>query len=54
MLTFMESEDWTQRMPEFREYINKLDDIRGTDFRTTFADMAYLLDEPTEDNNNVV
>jgi len=54
MLTFMESEDWTQRMPEFREYINKLDDIRGTDFRTTFADMSYLLDEPIEDNNNVV
>ena len=54
MISFARSEDWTQRMPEFREYINKLDDIRGTDFRTTFADMAYLLDEPTEDNNNVV
>ena len=25
---------------------HKLDKLRGTDFRTTFPDMAYLLDEP--------
>jgi hypothetical protein len=46
MISFARSEDWSQRIPEFREYINKLDKLRGTDFRTTFPDMAYLLDEP--------
>ena len=45
MLKFMESEDWSQRMPEFKEYINLMDAQRGTDFRTTFPDMARLLDE---------
>lgn len=46
MISFARSEDWSRRLPEFREYINKLDKLRGTDFRTTFPDMAYLLDEP--------
>ena len=50
MLSFARSEDWSRRMPEFREYINKLDDLRGTDFRATFPEMAYLLDEPTDEN----
>jgi sulfatase maturation enzyme AslB (radical SAM superfamily) len=45
MLTFMESEDWSNRMPEFREYINLMDAQRGTDFRKTFPEMAKLLDE---------
>ena len=52
MISFARSEDWSQRLPEFREYINKLDELRGTDFRKTFADMAYLLDEPTEDKDS--
>lgn len=50
MIRFAKSEDWTRRLPEFREYINKLDKLRGTDFRATFPEMAYLLDEPTDDN----
>ena len=45
MINFARSEDWTRRMPEFREYITKLDAHRGTDFRATFPEMAYLLDE---------
>ena len=48
MISFARSEDWSRRLPEFREYINKLDELRGTDFRATFPDMAYLLDEPDE------
>ena len=48
MVQFMMSEDWSNRMPEFREYILKLDQIRGTDFRRIFPDMAYLLDEVQE------
>jgi hypothetical protein len=48
MIKFAKSEDWTRRLPEFREYINKLDKLRGTDFRATFPEMAYLLDEPKD------
>jgi hypothetical protein len=49
MINFARSEDWTRRLPEFREYINTLDEQRGTDFRKTFPEMAYLLDEPEDD-----
>ncbi len=45
MINFARSEDWTRRLPEFREYLTKLDEQRGTDFRATFPEMAYLLDE---------
>lgn len=44
MVNFMKSEDWSQRMPEFKEYLTKLDQLRGTDFRKTFPDMSKLLD----------
>ena len=45
MIQFMMSEDWSRRMPEFREYITKFDKQRGTDFAKTFPDMAGMLDE---------
>jgi hypothetical protein len=32
-------------MPEFIEYINRMDKIRGTNFREVFPEMALLLDE---------
>lgn len=48
MLSFARSEDWSRRLPEFREYLTKLDAQRGTDFRKTFPEMAYLMDEPDE------
>ena len=45
MLSFMNSGDWSrQRMPEFIEYINKMDGIRETNFRDVFPEMAPLLD----------
>ena len=40
---FMNSEDWSNRLPEFQEYIIKMDKIRGTDFKITFPEMADLL-----------
>jgi MoaA/NifB/PqqE/SkfB family radical SAM enzyme len=46
MVKFMKSEDWSVRLPEFREYIKRMDSIRGTSFETTFPEMARLLDEP--------
>ena len=44
MVKFMESEDWSNRMVEFQEYIGHLDSIRGHSFRETFPEMAELLD----------
>ena len=43
MIGFMESEDWSQRMPQFVEYIKKMDKIRDTSFTNTFPEMAELL-----------
>jgi len=43
MLSFMESEDWSNRMPQFREYITHMDQIRGTDFNKVFPEMSELL-----------
>ena len=44
MCQFMLSEDWSNRMPQFQEYISRMDQIRGTDFKKTFPEMAELLD----------
>jgi len=43
MVQFMKSEDWSVRMPEFIEYIQKMDKIRGTSFVKTFPEMAELI-----------
>ena len=40
---FMQSEDWSVRMPEFKEYIKKMDQIRNTDFSSVFPEMKKLL-----------
>lgn len=48
MISFMNSEDWSNRMPEFIEYINKLDQLRSTSFSTVFPEMAELLDYSNE------
>lgn len=45
MVSFMHSEDWSQRMPQFVEYIEKMDEIRGTSFKEVFPDMAELVNE---------
>lgn len=45
MVKFMNSEDWSNRMPEFREYINHMDQIRNTNFSLTFPEMAHLLQD---------
>ena len=43
MISFMMSEDWSRRMPEFQEYLTLNDKIRGTNFKETFSDMIELL-----------
>jgi len=44
LINFMLQGDWSVRMPEFIEYINLMDKIRGTNFRKTFPEMGGLLD----------
>jgi len=44
MVKFMNSEDWSNKLPEFKEYIVKMDKIRGTSFKETFPEMASLID----------
>ena len=41
-----------RHIPQSLEGYDESDELRGTDFRKTFADMAYLLDEPTEDKDS--
>ena len=36
LIRFMQSEDWSQRLPEMKDYLDKLDQHRGTDFYATF------------------
>jgi hypothetical protein len=43
MVSFMNSEDWSGRLPEFQEYIKRMDLIRGTSFTNTFPELAPLL-----------
>jgi len=43
MVSFMKSEDWSQRMPEMKEYIELIDKTRGTDFGKTFPEMKDIM-----------
>ena len=44
MLKFMESEDWSQRLPEMQEFINLCDKQRGITFAETFPEMKDIFD----------
>lgn len=43
VLDFMDAEDHTDQLPAFKEYINNLDDIRSTDFKSIFPELAHLV-----------
>jgi sulfatase maturation enzyme AslB (radical SAM superfamily) len=43
VLDFMNSEDHTDQLPAFKEYMKNLDDIRGTDAKSMFPEIAHLL-----------
>jgi organic radical activating enzyme len=43
ILDWMDAEDHTGLLPDFREYISTMDQTRGTDFKTTFPELAHLL-----------
>ena len=42
MLKFMESEDWSQRLPQMKEYLELLDKHRGISFHETFPEMKDI------------
>jgi MoaA/NifB/PqqE/SkfB family radical SAM enzyme len=42
MLQFMESEDWSIRLPELKEYIQLIDNQRGLNFAETFPEMKEI------------
>ena len=43
ILDWMDAEDQTHLLPDFREYITTMDKQRGLDFKTTFPEIAHLL-----------
>jgi len=43
ILDWMDSEDHTNLLPDFREYISKMDKVRHTDFKEIFPELAHLL-----------
>ena len=42
VLDFMDSEDRTELLPAFQEYIERLDTLRGTDFKIVFPELSHL------------
>jgi hypothetical protein len=42
MLTFMESEDWSGRLPEMKEYLERVDSVRTINFSETFSEMKDI------------
>ena len=43
ILDWMDAEDHTNLLPDFREYIATMDRQRGTNFKSTFPELAHLL-----------
>lgn len=43
MVNFMDKEDWSERLPELKEWIQLIDKTRGTDFTKTFPELAALV-----------
>jgi hypothetical protein len=44
VLDFMNSEDKTNLLPNFKNYITKMELIRQTNFKETFPELADLID----------
>jgi MoaA/NifB/PqqE/SkfB family radical SAM enzyme len=43
VLDFMDAEDHTNQLPAFKEYIEKLDNLRQTNFKKIFPELSHLL-----------
>jgi pyruvate-formate lyase-activating enzyme len=42
ILDFMGAEDHSSQLPAFNEYISRLDELRGTDFKQVFPELSHL------------
>ena len=49
MLSFMESEDWSVRLPEMQEFLALCDRQRNNSFSATFPEMKDIFDEQLGD-----
>ena len=47
ILDWMDSDDQSNLLPDFREYINTMDKERNIDFTRTFPELAHLLNDNT-------
>jgi len=43
VLNFMDAEDHTHLLPAFKEYVERLDNLRATDVKLVFPELAHLL-----------
>jgi MoaA/NifB/PqqE/SkfB family radical SAM enzyme len=43
VLDFMDSDDHSDQLPAFKEYIEHMDKVRGTDFNEIFPELAHLV-----------
>ena len=48
MLKFMESEDWSVRLDEMKEFLDLCDAQRGIDFATVFPEMTNIFKKQNE------
>jgi MoaA/NifB/PqqE/SkfB family radical SAM enzyme len=46
ILDFMDAGDQSDQLPAFKEYIEKLEPLRKTNFKSTFPELAHLLTAP--------
>lgn len=50
LISFAKSEDWSVRLPEMQEYLEKLDAQRDHDFYTAFPEMSDIFDKKEDPN----
>ena len=48
MLNFMESEDWSQRLPEMQQFLKLCDKQRGISFEQTFPEMKDIFKDASK------
>ena len=44
IVNFMNAEDWSERLPEMKEWVEKLEQHRGQNFAQAFPDMTHIFD----------
>jgi MoaA/NifB/PqqE/SkfB family radical SAM enzyme len=52
MLNFMESEDWSNRLPETKEYLEKIDSVRNLKFNEIFPEMKSIFENGSKGSDN--